>query len=243
MELLSELKALDLDENEIKVYLGTLKLGRAKCDEISKVSELVRTTTYSILQKLKHKGFISNILIDNVNCFEAMSPDSLVELLEEKKQKIKSILPQLKELQKSKNKNYGITFFEGKWGIKSVMNDIISVPNSKIKTIESVYNFNNVSGFFSKEYFRKKVERNIWADSISFDTKEDRSLKQFDKKYLRNVRFMNKDFLNSGCFLYEDKVALLTYEENNKKGFIIQDEQIKKLLEYMFDALFRETKK
>ena len=123
------------------------------------------------------------------------------------------------------------------------MNDIISKPNSKIKTVGSVYNFSDNLEFFSKEYFRKKKERNIVAESVSFDRIQDRGLKEFDKKYLRDVRFMDKEFVKSGCFIYENKVAFLTYEDDNQKGFIIEDEQISKLVEYMFDALFKESKK
>jgi sugar-specific transcriptional regulator TrmB len=242
MNYIEELKELNLDENEIKVYLSNLTLGKAKSDEIAKHCGLIRTTTYSILQKLKQKGFISNILIDNINVFEALDPEKLLELLEEKKQKIESILPKLKELQLTKQENYGITFFEGKNGIKSVYNDIISTPNSKIKSIGSVNQFMNASGFFAKEYFRKKRERNIWADSISFDSKENRTQLELDKNHLRKTKFIPNIQLGSACFLYEDKVALLTTEAGNQKGFIIQDKEIKKLMEYMFDALNREAR-
>lgn len=243
MEIIEELKELDLDENEIKVYLASLKLGNAKSDEIAKLSELIRTTTYSILQKLIQKGFISKILKNNINRFEALNPELLLELLEEKKRKISEIIPKLKSLQQSKIKNHNVTVFEGKEGIRSVMNDILTEENITIKSFGSISSFMKSSPYFSKEYFRKKKERNIKALSISFNIPENLIAKKTDKKHLRETRFVNLKPSNSACFLYQDKTALITYSLGEQRGVIIQDSEMKELLEYMFDALNREAKK
>lgn len=242
METIHELKELGLDENEIKIYLASLELGPSKSDEIAKKASLIRTTTYSILQKLKQKGIISNILKDNINIFEATEPDKLIELLEEKKQKITNILPKLKEIQNKENTNYNVTYFEGENGIKTIMNDIIAVPNTTIKSFGTVHSFYESSPYYSKEYFRKKKERNIKSISVSVDTPEGRFGKQFDKEHIRDTKYVKGEYSTAGCFIYRDKVALGIYEKGNQRGVIIQNEIIKKHIEIMFDALRREAK-
>ncbi len=242
METIEELKEMGLDDNEIKVYLSCLELGPSKSDDVAKKAKLIRTTTYSILQKLKQKGIISNILKDNINIFEAVEPEKLLELLEEKKQKINSILPKLKSIQNKEQNKYNVTYFEGENGIKTIMNDIIEVPNTTIKSFGTVYSFFESSPYYSKEYFRKKKERNIKSISVAVDTPEGRFGEKYDKEHIRDTKYVKGEYSTAGCFIYRDKVALGVYEKGSQRGVIIQNEIIKKHIEIMFDALRREAK-
>jgi len=55
-----ELQEIGLNANEAKIYLSILKLGEATANRIANLSEIARSTTYDILEKLKHRGLIKS---------------------------------------------------------------------------------------------------------------------------------------------------------------------------------------
>ena len=167
MEIISELKELNLDENEIRVYLSCLTLGSSKVNEISKKSELIRTTCYGVLKSLIEKGLVSTILVDNITHFQATSPKQLVSMLEEKRKKIISILPQLEGLSQSINSTHKVQLFEGKEGLKTVFNDLVSKKNEEIRIIGFLNKWLSFSESYSDIYYRKKKEMKIIIKNLN----------------------------------------------------------------------------
>ena len=239
---MEELKALGLDEKEIKVYLAALKLGPSKNEEISREAGIIRTTCHSILQKLKQRGMISNIKKDNINIFEAADPTHLVEMLDEKKKKVETILPRLNQLRKHSPTKHEVTFFEGKSGVKTVIDDILSKKNRKFEVFGSYRFFKDLSPVYALQYFKKKVQRNISSRGITFRTKENLKAKNKDKKELRESRFINENEVNAGCFVYDDKVALVSCGKDGHRGYIIQDESLSKLHKLFFKYMWKQSK-
>lgn len=240
---MEQLKVLGLDENEIKVYLATLKIGPAKNEEIAKEAGIIRTTCHSILNKLKQKGIISNILKEKVNYFAAVDPEQLIEMLKEKQYVVESILPKLNEIKKHSPKEHKIIYFEGKEGVKTVIEDIISKKNRNFKVFGSYKFFNDISPVYANQYFRKKIERNIRSEGVTFKTKENLVAKKRDKKELRKSKFISEPEVNAGCFIYEDKVALVSYDKDGHRGCIIKDPKISKLHCLFFKYLWKNSKK
>ena len=130
-----ELKELGLDENEIKVYLGCLREGGTNVKEISLKSGLIRTTVYGVLQSLMKKGLVSEVDKEGIKFYRAASPSELLSILDQKRERINAIIPELERIQHAIPKMYDIEFFEGKNGVKVITNDIISVPNSVVKVM------------------------------------------------------------------------------------------------------------
>ena len=48
-------------------------------------------------------------------------------------------------------------------------------------------------------------------------------------RYLDNLKF------DSECFIYHDKIAYVSFEENNLRGVIVQDMEMAKLQRTMFE--------
>lgn len=241
MKVIPELKELNLDDNEIKVFLSCLKLGSAKVNDIAKRAELIRTTTYGVLKSLTEKGLISTIIKDNINCFQAIDPKQLVDILEEKKKRISDIIPQLVELKKTVLTEHKVEFFEGKNGLKTVINDLTKVPNQEIKIFGSYANFIKFSKPFSLQYFRKRKEKNINVKAIVSYTKKNIEAKKKEKGELRETRFIQKKELNSSCYIYRNKLAFVSFEEDNLRGIIIQDKELVKLQTILFNNFWEQA--
>src|SRR3989338_10770126 len=78
------LRNLGLNDNEVKVYLYLLTHGESIASVIAKRLELKRVTAYSTLESLERKAIIQSFVKNNVAHFDAIEPDDIVELCEQK---------------------------------------------------------------------------------------------------------------------------------------------------------------
>jgi sugar-specific transcriptional regulator TrmB len=121
----SVLQELGFSRNEAKVYLTLLKLGSTKTGALVKETGLHRVIVYDVLNSLIKKGFASYVKRGNWKYFQAVDPDELLNLLEERKRRIEGILPELKKLKKPAVENVKVEVYRGKEGLKTGLNDIL----------------------------------------------------------------------------------------------------------------------
>jgi len=240
MEVIPELRELNLDDNEIKVYLSCLSLGSSKVHEIAKKSNLIRTTAYGVLRSLSEKGLVSTILKENITYFQAAEPKHLIETLEEKKNKISLILPKLEEIKAYVSHVHKVQIFEGKEGLKTIFNDFVLKENQEVKVIGFLSKWLDFFGVWTEIYYRKKNEKKV-KTFVLMDEKE--------KKFASDKRVLNSEFrylenldINGECFLYEDKVILISFNKENLNGVVIQDKEIAKMQNLLFDKLWGQAK-
>ena len=84
----SILKEIGLTEYEARIYLALLELGKATSGEILNKAELRTGKIYEILNSLKNKGLVSEIIESGVKKFSPADPNRVHNYLEEKKQQI-----------------------------------------------------------------------------------------------------------------------------------------------------------
>jgi sugar-specific transcriptional regulator TrmB len=239
MVTLDELKEIGLDENELKVYLGCLSSGGSSVKDISRKSGLIRTTVYGVLQSLLKKGLASEINKEGVKFFRAASPTELLSILDQKREKISSIIPELEKIRDAVPKLYDIEFFEGRNGVKTITNDIISIPNQIVKCIGSGKKWFQFSESFSLVYYRKKKEANVKTKTILSDLPEEREfIKNRDVKNSEFRFFKGIDISKIATFIYQDKVAFASYEDD-PRGFIIKDKEFNEVQNIFFDNLWK----
>lgn len=100
----AELIAFGLSPKEAKVYIAALELGESPASEIANYAGEQRLSTYSILERLCKKGFVSQYQKKRVKFFRALSPESFLKHCDEqilairaKKDRLNDFLPLLKE--------------------------------------------------------------------------------------------------------------------------------------------------
>jgi len=75
---------LGLNTNEIKVYLYLLSHGESIASIIAKRTELKRPAVYATLESLEQKDMIISFVKNDVNHFDAIEPEDIVEVCENK---------------------------------------------------------------------------------------------------------------------------------------------------------------
>jgi HTH-type transcriptional regulator, sugar sensing transcriptional regulator len=136
MSVESILETIGLTKNEIKIYLALLELGSSTSGAIIKKTKIHTSKVYDGLERLANKGLVTHVIISNTKNFKAVSPDRLLDFLEDKKKEIseeeneiKNILPQLKLLQQLKTDDTQAEIFQGWKGMETVFNEGIKAMN------------------------------------------------------------------------------------------------------------------
>jgi len=124
-ELKQKLTKAGLTGNESKVYLELLKTEELTANELSKQISTDRTLTYTILNHLIEKGLVSYITKQNKKFFKAEKPENLLNPIKKKEFFVKDLITNLNKIQKETSLAYEIKVFEGKEGLRTLMNLIL----------------------------------------------------------------------------------------------------------------------
>jgi sugar-specific transcriptional regulator TrmB len=237
--MLQELIDYGLSDKEAKVYLVCLKTGQATANRIAELSDLARSTTYDILERLKTLGLITTCIIDNKIQFIANNPEILLASLSEKKNAIEKILPALKETYKKIGDKPNAEVFQGKTAIIKIFDGILD--NAKnLKVLGSQGNALEKIGYHPEKFRLKRLENRIKIKQILEISKESKQIK--DDKYTE-VRFLKslKDS-KEAIFIFDDYVyhIILQYEISAIK---IKSKDHARTMEIMFDELWEKAKR
>ncbi len=93
-----ELKQIGLTEYETKVYLTLLQNPEISAYELAEKAGLYRQVTYDTLKRLEEKGFVNSITEAKTKLFKATDPEIILEIINEKTENYKRILPNLNKL-------------------------------------------------------------------------------------------------------------------------------------------------
>jgi len=152
----SILKEIGLTEYEARIYLALLELGKATSGEILNKAELRTGKIYEILNSLKNKGLVSEIIESGVKKFSPADPNRVHNYLEEKKQQIikqeedfEKILPDLLSKINSKKQKIKVEIFYGLKGMKTAFLKELDY----YKKTETAYIF----GVISYKKYQKEV--------------------------------------------------------------------------------------
>ncbi len=125
---------IGLSEKETRVYLALLESGGISVRGLAEITKLNRGSVYDILKKLQIRGLVSFYHHETKQKFVAEDPEKLGLLIEEKEQKLKiakneieKIIPELKSIQDKNGKKPTTKFYEGRLGIRKILEDIFEV--------------------------------------------------------------------------------------------------------------------
>jgi sugar-specific transcriptional regulator TrmB len=230
---------LGLTQAESKVYLALLELGSSQAGNITSKTGIHRRTVYDSIERLIEKGLVSFISQNNIKFFEAVDPKQLLEILKEKQDNLKQILPELDLLHNSSKEKQETTFFRGKLGLKSVFNHQIEVGKEILVFGASVDAPNILKAYFPY-YDRERVKKKI-SVKIVFDE----SVKNND--YIKSIpnadiKFIPKEYSSPAAInVYGDNVAIILWSEE-PIAILIKNKDIAKGYKNYFSLLWNVSK-
>ncbi|MCK4553018.1 hypothetical protein KAT80_02350 [Candidatus Pacearchaeota archaeon] len=242
MENKESLKELGLNDMEIKTYLALLSLGTSSVNNISKKADIIRTTTYDVLNSLVGKGLASYVIKSGVKYYEAAIPEKLISILEEKKKKILKIIPNLNHLRESVLEKPRVEIYEGKEGLKTILEDML-------KTKKDICGYTSVKlmellNYYFPNFILRRVKFKIRTKIIMEKSKETKELKKTGTKELREVRFIDEATkFKLGHYLYGNKVAILIAKKEEPIGILIKNKELSEQEKLIFERVWKTAEK
>ncbi len=226
------------------IYLALLELGESDAASIAKKVELKRTTVYNILPELISEGFIRSSPIAGKTTYHIDSPSRLEKSLEERRESITSLIPQLEKMQGLFNYKPKVTSYEGLPGLKEIYKDFIEVSRKGdiMRAYVSTRNyFNQLPLDFIVEYAKKRRDKGIRLRLITDTSEVLENVKKEAKEYLREIKSADSQVFDfSGeTIIYGDKVGFISYKENFL-GVIIESKEISAMQRAAFDLLWEK---
>lgn len=102
-----------LSPNEAKIYIALLEHGESPITRIAEYTKLHRSNVYDSIKKLIEKGLTASIQKQKTVFYEAINPNALLRMAEEKVLKIKTVLPSLLLSQQISTQKGEAHLFEG----------------------------------------------------------------------------------------------------------------------------------
>lgn len=240
-------KKLGLGEKETAVYLSLLEHGAVSVRNLAQAADLNRGTTYDILKKLQEMGLVSFFHKNTKQHFVAEEPETILKLLADRQaelgqaeEKIKELIPELKSLQEKGGDKPITKFYEGKSGVKFILDDILS--SMKILSLKDYYVYSaagvreDVYGAYP-DFNKKRIKAGVNAKTISLSSGggtyglDERKWLKTEKASAGNMTYI---------LIYADKCAFISRDSrDNPVGVIIENKMIYETQKTLFLQMWK----
>lgn len=253
MEIDQIMSDLDLNENQARVYLLLLQIGKGNIQAIADKSGLKRTTVYSILDTLIQKELINMVHIGAHREYFAENPRKILTLFErdemdirERRREILEFMPQLLSLYNAHASKPVIRTYEGLEGIKAVFDETLMLPRgSETLAFASFHMIRGhlrewIPGFIARRAKKGITQRCICVESEVAKTE----LVANDKRDLRVTRLVPGDkfpFPVDQINIFGNRIFLASYVD--LIAIVIESEAIAKSMKSIFELAWLGAEK
>lgn len=243
---------LGLNPEETEMYLSLLEHGTQGATQLSKTTHIKRTYVYPIARSLTQKGLVSQTIRNHVALFTPLSPDRLLALAQEKKQRaqqaehsLDGILSSLKEKYQAIDTKPIITSYEGVEGVKKIFHDIYAPKNEPVYgCVDLKKSEEALSQYIIKDLIPLRIKNNVHAKTLLADSPQAKELTKIDKESLRESMLIDTALypIPAEIDVYEDKVALLSFAKGQFVGVLIQNKDIAQSMKSLFKLAMEHNK-
>ncbi|MEK7460679.1 MAG: helix-turn-helix domain-containing protein [Patescibacteria group bacterium] len=243
MELDALLRSLDLNDNQIRVYIALLQLGTADIQTVARKSAVKRTTAYSILDTLIQRGFVAFNQKGAHRQYFAEDPHKLPSLLQEqirqietRQQRIKTALPELASIYNAHGTKPKIRFYDGIEGIKQVFEETLQVPaGTETFAYSSAESIHEYLKDYVPNYLARRIRAGITQRALAEDSPIAREHLKNDVLELRQTILLPKELFpfSNEINIFGNKMFIASYRD--LLAVIIESEEITRTQRTIFE--------
>lgn len=245
------LKDIGLNEKEVLLYMELLRADSYSVLDLSKNTNILRTSVYPIIEALKEKGLVSEIKVGKKIRFQAEAPErigSYIESqkirLEEQSQLAEEFIPQLKSLSRQTGEKPIVKVYEGRDGIFQANEESFGYGKiDKDDVAYFVYPFDLVENLFSEQELKKsknqRMSRHIKSEAIYTYSKGDRPASENSVR----VRIDGEKYpIKCDVSIFKDMVRIHTLSKS-LSSLVIKSQDIADTFKSIFKVAFDTQKK
>jgi HTH-type transcriptional regulator, sugar sensing transcriptional regulator len=238
MEIQNILLSIGFNRKEVQVYLAALELAEATITDIAQKAKIPRTTAYGIITSLSKQGLISFNIKKRRKYFFAENPMRLLTMLNERERLLKEAMPRLRSIHNIYEAKPRIKFYEGKEGVKTILEDIIRTKKD-FRAITSISDMNKAFGISFPAFIEERIKNKINVKLLTVKDADSLKFAKKDKKEFRQTKFVPKEFsFHNANFIYGDKIAVVSVGKQFVMGVVIEDADIVCTQKMMFDIVW-----
>lgn len=246
MSLEKKLQEIGLSKKESEIYFSLLKFGCLSAKEISKKTNILRSSVYDYLDTLLNKGFIAYTFKKNIKHYQATNPNKLYDNFLEKKEReqltLKEIINNLNKINKNQNKS-NIEIYQGREGLKSAMFGILKQDILEIfitGSSKTLYeNFPLLVEKWNNIRINKKINLKILYNNVL--TKEEIKIRT-ERKYTQLKYIDQKEISYSNTIIYKGNILIIIIDKENPIAIHIENKKIYNSYKSNFNALWKNAK-
>lgn len=152
------LEEIGLSQKESQIYLALLQVDSESIQDLAKRTGINRTTVYPVLETLQKKGLVSEVQKGKKIEYVAAPPERLetfVErqkvMLQERSERLKDIIPQIKSIQRESGEKPIVKYFEGRDGAIAAYEEFYAFDPEADENGYFIFNRDLLESTFTKE--------------------------------------------------------------------------------------------
>jgi sugar-specific transcriptional regulator TrmB len=232
-----------LSESEAFVYSLLLKNGQTSIARLKEITpKLSRTNLYNVLNSLTAKSLVIKLEDKKKLEFKPSDPYQLKVYLNDQERELgqaqgmlDSVIPSLSELYKTTTEKSVVRSYEGKKGIKAVMDDSL-LAKTEILTYLDPKEVDEYINEANRSYVKNRYAANIKKKMLAADNEFNRERYKDKADQLTEIRFMPKELMTAETVMqiYDNKVSYMTIKPESAIGLIIDDQYIANMQRSLF---------
>lgn len=242
--LLTFLTEIGMTENEATIYLTALSLGPATIFRLAQISEIKRTTVYSVVESLKQKGLIKVEVKGFKKLFMAEKPEKLEVMLELRRKRMETLLPEFQSIENLDGGESFIKYYDGWDAVKSIYEEILR----EIRPHDEYLTVGNPAKLFPlyADYFNDFMERraklsrklNFQIRLLLKECDKARELKQYEKNYNEEVKILPKNVNFSSNLIIIPKKVIIHQLVPPVRAVVIENKSAVQLQRELFNTIW-----
>ncbi len=239
-----ELTDIGLDERAQKVYLALLELGVDSVQNIAKKAAVERTGVYGVLVELIRLGLVSETKVGKKRAFVAENPARLSQLAAERQKAVEGMLPALQSLWQATDVRPRMRYYEGREGMRSVIEDTLTAPDKQLLGILSAEDlYAAVGERWFEDYTKRRIKENFSLRVVRTQAKDLGERWPSSTTAKRELRYAPDGMVFSmTIYIYGNKVAILSTRKENF-ALVIESDEYAQTQRLLFEALWQISTK
>lgn len=241
MQIQRALEQLGYPHNEIKVYLALLHLGEGTVADLSRTTDLPRSTTQLVIEELQKKGLVTHCAKQNHSVWLAESPSRFLNELHDKEVLLNKLLPELQALRREAKVKPLFKYFTGASSVQNIFDEVLEskYPIRIAGSIEHMKQYldpDKVDGFLEQLFARRVATQLLTChsdDAVILKTKlkdTPHKIRTYEDECLHRVVYI----------LFENQVALIMLSHTETIGIIFENDGFSGSLSLFFNRLWED---
>lgn len=247
MTINEALEQIGLNRKETLVYLHLLKYGPSTPTWIAAKTGIKRPNVYEFIKSLEEKGLIYYQLTNKRKLIVAEAPEKLSEIIQQKLNLAKSLVPALKSLDQEGSFQGKVTFYQGKKAMVNLFNEASEMKKKELLGLWSAKDMDKILDKKVIERFIKvRLKKGIKLKTLHPVEKESFYSDEIntDKgKALTQIAYIpEKHTFSLSMQIYDDTVAFYSSKKESY-GFKVESKEFTEVLRLLYDNLWEHSGK